>query len=127
MTPGGHRAAMNAAYDAATLLRAAGATWHVVALHYAALHLIHADLLERPDVPQEMREPETHKSHWDRDGRQKWGLNDVVRHIYPPSVSRAYTTLITGSYAVRYRAPCPLGDRFWQEYERLRVELLPAE
>lgn len=120
MTPGEHRAAAATAHAAATSLYESGSAWHVVPCHYAALHLIHADLLERPGVPPEMQSPERHRSHWRDSQRISWGLNDVVREIYPDAVSRQYTALAAGSHAVRYSAPFKAGDRFWNHYLEVR-------
>lgn len=121
MTPGEHQAAVAAAHQAATALRDQELSWHVVACHYAALHLIHADLLGREDLPAEMRSPERHRSRWGYDGQRiAWGINDVVRHAYPDDVSRPFTSLVTGSHAVRYCAPFAVGDRLWNDYLAFR-------
>lgn len=125
LTAAEHSRAADAATKAAESLGQAQSAWHVVALHYSALHRLHADLANRSDLDDARRHPETHKSRWGSDGqRTAWGINDVVRAVYDKQISGAYLSLVQGSHAVRYCAPFRIdGNRFWTDHETIRRAL----
>lgn len=124
-----HRTAAANAYAAATALRADHPEWAVVPLFYAAMHLLHAWLDERANVPVDQRHPEQHTSY--RSGGQiiRWGTNDVVARWCPPAVSRAYKSLFNAGRVMRYSLAPYLGggadQRLWDDYATIEAFVGP--
>jgi hypothetical protein len=114
-----HRKAGEAAMKAAADLRSGASPWAAVALHYCAMHALHAHISDREDVRDEDRHPTTHRGYM-KGGVRVLGTNDVVRRYYPehdyPRVAVAYRSLCSASHAVRYStAPKALLERVWED------------
>jgi hypothetical protein len=114
---------------AASNLRPMSSEWATVAYFYAAYHLVKQAILEDPiwhcsgelaarhgDLRPGCSKVTRHTGQRAGRGQQRWGVNDLVRVLYP-SIHRVYTGMHEASIEVRYRrrlqTPLYVSAAYW--------------